>query len=1545
MTDDYEKLPYIGKKRAKRLRDKGIGIEEIANMDEQELKKHLPRISKGKIKIIIATARKIAGQMNDISLALGLDKEKAKILAFNNYDLQKVAKANKEELAKLLNISEKEAFDIIFKAALKTGVQKPKIKIKKEEINHSGIISKEGFINGFGSTQLFPSKEKSFRILPILIILLVIVSSIAAIVYFMTPTLKIDGNFSEWTSVPGYSMGNITYKYTYKAGSLYFYIHRDDIFSTEQSYYLYIGNGSDYGYYVEGIHAQYMAEFYGWNGTLKGASLWKYVSGDILWNFTHTSGMNYAWGENGIEFLINEINPNSKVVLIANSGVTLRSPSLNVNSYPAQVIVRNVRDIAVNNKPVLEISVNSPTNFQLDALEISCAGAGITSARLRIGNNSVIGSVFNDTVEFDLNTKMKNEKMYFIANYTGSSGSVFSFNVTLYSKDIKFTYVYEMAKLYLFSAPTEVRIDGAFGDWKEKIPDSILDVRDSNIDLVNYSYTPDISKVYMEVRGEFMGGSDVPIVHKWAPKDSDRDGVPDNVDPYPHDFNNDGIPDSESNHDVDGDGYTDYPYGNDTWLNTTIPSDFPAPYAGRHVSVYIGPPPPVKPKNGNDTAEIYINDGSSTGEHLYWVPFDVNYKISITGRDGIFNATLYKFSTGGWQEIGTINDIAAGYHQVELDTMLNITSNGKIWITVFNWEHNYDMPSINLKKATKSYVTDTFYLHGSYHGYNFRNMNWTEGDNDLSDELTDYTGDTVNWYYEEPITGKFNVSSASLTIWYEDEDGITGINRLKKYLNVSLYEYNLSTDNSRLLGYSGEYEITQGDTDEHTVTIDIPVGANVYISKGNYLKLSITYTAGSWSTGIYIYYNSTSHPSRLEVTTNSTLRVMQVWTANDTTRDLQTHFHKDETVGIYTNVTDPLGVAHIADATTVDIVDQLGNTIISGSQMTWESDGFGWVHFYFSFPLVGNPYTFVGKYSISIQASDVEGFSTSGNGAFWVNSGVKQAASKYLFVPAGESHIWFRHRIKNIGDGDDVYNFRFNPNEAPKFDVRIYLDVNENKIIDASDILYAIYNATQGAWTYIKNDTDGNGEPDITVPEGDKPRILISTNVTLSESNPITYVNLTVASFTGNSSYTVHDFAKIRDVKNKTLYLREDGNTEYLYPKEGSTDVSYFSNKDTVVWTQSNAFLNDLLIVGNITVVLYVEKGEGQADYGYVELSLDDGTSVGSVKFDMPSPSVPTEVRAVIKPTINIIPAGHTLSLTFYSTDTDNNPRKWYMYYNSTTYNSRIIFNTTSYIYVENIQLYNVTSGTPVLQSNYSTGDNMNITAVVRETFGSFDVKSVTANITAPNGTTYPINLNLVEVHPLIGTLVYNGTFNIPSNALVGIYNVNVTAIEGNGVQNNSYTTFNINCNISITPHTNSSTGTVVWYNHTIWNNGKGYDIIDISVVSNETVNVTLYIWDGSTWKVAAYSNTGTGWSWVDTTNYDSDGDGNPDVTIAPGNSAKIMVKVTATQNVSTDVEINSFAGCSDSAVDETTVPELNQMLEVLLFLPLIVIYFRRKKK
>src|SRR5439155_118970 len=114
------------------------------------------------------------------------------------------------------------------------------------------------------------------------------------------------------------------------------------------------------------------------------------------------------------------------------------------------------------------------------------------------------------------------------------------------------------------------------------------------------------SSTNLTVLGDFAStsgetfGVRLPAVHPF--------GLGAGVVPFPFDFNTDGIPDAQTNGDYDGDGITDYgfPAGTDYWLNATIPNTFPAPYAGRSVSVYIGPDnrPVVL---GDDVIRIFLD--------------------------------------------------------------------------------------------------------------------------------------------------------------------------------------------------------------------------------------------------------------------------------------------------------------------------------------------------------------------------------------------------------------------------------------------------------------------------------------------------------------------------------------------------------------------------------------------------------------------------------------------------------------------------------------------------------------------------------------------------------------------------------------------------------------------------------------------------------------------------------------------------------------------------------------------------------------------------
>src|SRR5207245_286063 len=237
---------------------------------------------------------------------------------------------------------------------------------------------------------------------------------------------------------------------------------------------------------------------------------------------------------------------------------------------------------------------------------------------------------------------------------------------------------------YLGVVPSAPQVDGAFDEWTALSADGPNDVAprpNPDIDVARYGaqHGGTSTFLYTDVSGRILRGTPVPeapqpvpLQNTSGPADTDRDTVPDVVDSMPLDFNNDGIPDAQTNGDYDGDGITDYgfPGGTDYWLNTTIPSTFPAPYAGRSVSVYIGPTnkPPVI---GDDVLRVFLDLDNSTGTGYSIGGIGADRLVGIRGKGGAVAQTGSLAFAGSfpgqwsWTPIGPVTVAVAG-HELEL---------------------------------------------------------------------------------------------------------------------------------------------------------------------------------------------------------------------------------------------------------------------------------------------------------------------------------------------------------------------------------------------------------------------------------------------------------------------------------------------------------------------------------------------------------------------------------------------------------------------------------------------------------------------------------------------------------------------------------------------------------------------------------------------------------------------------------------------------------------------------------------------------------------
>ncbi len=277
----------------------------------------------------------------------------------------------------------------------------------------------------------------------------------------------------------------------------------------------------------------------------------------------------------------------------------------------------------------------------------------------------------------------------------------------------------ETGLVYLGAAPTTLQVDGAFGDWRGRPygQDLLGDVTnrtgapeyDANVDLLATAVDLGANLTgYVRVDGRLLGGQDLPTsrVRTYvAPLDTDLDTVPDSVEnvlgpTLSQDFNNDNVTDAQSRGDVDGDGVLDYPAGSDCWLNTTIPSWYPAPYAGRNVSRYICPIG-QPPQEGVDVVYAYIDADNSTATGLWsdvgGRTYGFDYAIAVIGRNGAVNSSgLYAYvpaRANPWNLIGPVN-VALDAHRMEFAvnaSALSLAPDYRVVYFASDWRLGYDV--------------------------------------------------------------------------------------------------------------------------------------------------------------------------------------------------------------------------------------------------------------------------------------------------------------------------------------------------------------------------------------------------------------------------------------------------------------------------------------------------------------------------------------------------------------------------------------------------------------------------------------------------------------------------------------------------------------------------------------------------------------------------------------------------------------------------------------------------------------------------------------
>ena len=308
--------------------------------------------------------------------------------------------------------------------------------------------------------------------------------------------------------------------------------------------------------------------------------------------------------------------------------------------------------------------------------------------------------------------------------------------------------------------------------------------------------------------------------------------------------------------------------------------------------------------------------------------------------------------------------------------------------------------------------------------------------------------------------------------------------------------------------------------------------------------------------------------------------------------------------------------------------------------------------------------------------------------------------------------------------------------------------------------------------------------------------------------------------------------------------------------------------------------------------------------------------------------------------------------------------------YDTTTYDSHIDMYTDSYINVDWVKTYNLTTDTE--QNIFLRNEYVEVRANVSDPFGIHDT-SAYVYLTTPGGSYGDLvngvamgNHSSDSVAPF-SWQIYNHSIKLPAKPVGGIYKINILAVETNNVIVNFSSEFLVfMANVSVSPdhYLVVYPATNVTFAHVITNHAVSNDSFELSISMTQTWNVSIYndsndngALDASDNLIAFDSNGGGTWEWYNMS-FDSNSDGNPDTGIlvpdgvfniiveveVPGNPSamNMTINITATSNYESSI--------SDFALDTLVViPEYTTMLLPIAVVVLVFVidkkYFLIKKK
>lgn len=400
--------------------------------------------------------------------------------------------------------------------------------------NGNGLVNGNGFTNGLtklsvGRNTLGIVTNKDVRIgLAFFILGLLIIPVVS--MYLMeppyetaVPSIKIDGDFSDWSNIPKYvdvpegdnpEVSIRSYAIDYEKGHLSLFVESLGIIlgdiSGYDSWYFFTDSDGDSttGYLVRSFGADHMIQVYGGDNQVLGASLYSFGGGD-QYNWSAFYEVRQVEAEAASRMMevqtgISPLNLQDDFLVLFCAYDFEKSQSC--SSVP---VGKDAGSLLVEQRGIRNLFSRGVEEIM--ELNFTAKGGDVIVNGVTV---QIVGDGSTDPIEVPFTVEMDKTVTKLVSSDLSSSprGSLISTAVESVDADGPYSIRGPVVSAYLEEVPQGIVIDGLFDDWDGSILDPYDPQLPASTDITRYDAKEDTSEAYfyLRVQGEIMGGTFAP---------------------------------------------------------------------------------------------------------------------------------------------------------------------------------------------------------------------------------------------------------------------------------------------------------------------------------------------------------------------------------------------------------------------------------------------------------------------------------------------------------------------------------------------------------------------------------------------------------------------------------------------------------------------------------------------------------------------------------------------------------------------------------------------------------------------------------------------------------------------------------------------------------------------------------------------------------------------------------------------------------------------------------------------------------------------------